>query len=145
MTASNMIDSVKRTSKGHSMSCHPYVDSMSCHFDELPLRWVAVSMSCRFDELPLHCIIGLISKLSINGSHHKETQHKHQLSLYWVLHFLIVMLSAIMLSVMAMEQCTLKNVNNNLKNNIYSYLETSGGRSSILYLNVVHFLNTSIK
>jgi hypothetical protein len=38
----------------------------------------------------------------------------------------------------------LKNVNNYLKTNIYSYLETSGGRSSNLYLNVVHFLNTSV-
>jgi hypothetical protein len=38
-----------------------------------------------------------------------------------------------------------KNVNNYLNTNIYSYLETSGGQSSILYLDVVHFLNTSIK
>jgi hypothetical protein len=34
----------------------------------------------------------------------------------------------------------LKNVNNYLNTNIYSYLETSGGKSSNLYLNVVHFL-----
>ncbi len=39
-----------------------------------------------------------------------------------------------------MEQRTLKNVNNYLNNNIYSYLETSGGQSSNLYLNVVNFL-----
>ncbi len=39
-----------------------------------------------------------------------------------------------------MEQCTLKNANNYLNTNIYSYLETSGGQSSNLYLNVVHFL-----
>ncbi len=32
-----------------------------------------------------------------------------------------------------------KNVNNGLNTNIYSYLETSGGQSSNLYLNVVHF------
>jgi hypothetical protein len=44
-----------------------------------------------------------------------------------------------------MEQRILKNVNNYLNTNIYSYLETSGGQSSILYLNIVHFLNTSIK
>ncbi len=43
-----------------------------------------------------------------------------------------------------MEQRTLKNVNNHLNINIYSYLETSGGQSSTLYLNVVHFFNTSI-
>ena len=28
--------------------------------------------------------------------------------------------------------------------NIYSYLETSGGQSSNLYLNAVHFFNTSV-
>ncbi len=43
-----------------------------------------------------------------------------------------------------MEQRALKNVNNNLNTNIYSYLETSGGPSSDIYLNVVHFFNTSV-
>ncbi len=38
-----------------------------------------------------------------------------------------------------MEQRTLKNVNNCLNTNVYSYLETSGGKSYILYLNVDHF------
>jgi hypothetical protein len=37
------------------------------------------------------------------------------------------------------EQHALKNVNNCLNTNIYSNLETSGGQSSNLYLNVVHF------
>jgi hypothetical protein len=49
------------------------------------------------------------------------------------------------LQIIQMEQRTLKNVNNYFNTNIYSFLETSGGQSSILYLNVVHFLNTSIK
>ncbi len=40
----------------------------------------------------------------------------------------------------AMEQHTFKNVSNCLNTNIYSYLETSGGQSSNLYLNAVHFL-----
>ncbi len=44
----------------------------------------------------------------------------------------------------AMEQHTLKNVNNYLNANIYSYLETSGGQISITYLNVVHFFYTSV-
>jgi len=44
----------------------------------------------------------------------------------------------------AMEQRTFKNVSNCLIINIYSYLETSGGQSSNLNLNVVHFFNTSI-
>ncbi len=44
-----------------------------------------------------------------------------------------------------MEQGTLKNVNNSLNTKIiYSYLETSGGKSSNIYLNVVHFFNTSV-
>jgi hypothetical protein len=43
-----------------------------------------------------------------------------------------------------MEHHTLKSVNNCLNANINSYLETSGGQSSNLYLNVVHFLNASV-
>jgi hypothetical protein len=43
-----------------------------------------------------------------------------------------------------MEQCALKNVNINLNTNIYSHLETTGGQSSYLDLNVVHFFNTSV-
>jgi hypothetical protein len=43
-----------------------------------------------------------------------------------------------------MEQHTLKNVNNYLNANIYSYLETSGGQSSFLYLNVVYFLTPEL-
>jgi hypothetical protein len=42
-----------------------------------------------------------------------------------------------------MEQHTLRSVNNCLNTNIYSSLETSGGQSSNLYINVVHFFNTS--
>ncbi len=37
-----------------------------------------------------------------------------------------------------------KNVNNCLNTNIYSYSKTSGGQSSIIYLNVVHLFNTSV-
>jgi hypothetical protein len=43
-----------------------------------------------------------------------------------------------------MEQCTLKNVNNGLNTNIYSYLETSGVQSSNMYLNDVQFFSTSL-
>jgi hypothetical protein len=43
-----------------------------------------------------------------------------------------------------LEQRNLKNVNNCLNTNIYSYLETSGGQSSNLYLNVVQLFNTSV-
>jgi len=38
----------------------------------------------------------------------------------------------------------LKNVNNFFNSNIYSYLKKSGGQSSDLYLNVVHFVNASV-
>jgi hypothetical protein len=44
----------------------------------------------------------------------------------------------------AMEQHTIQNVKNCLNTNIYFYLETSGGQSFNLYLNVVHFFNTSV-
>ncbi len=37
-----------------------------------------------------------------------------------------------------------KNNTNYLNTNIYSYFETSGGQSSDLYLNVVHFFNISV-
>jgi hypothetical protein len=37
-----------------------------------------------------------------------------------------------------------KNVNNYLNTNIYSYLETSGGQSSNVYLNLVHSFNTTV-
>ena len=43
-----------------------------------------------------------------------------------------------------MEQCTLKNVNNYLNTNIYPHLETPGGQSSNLYLNVIQFFSTSV-
>jgi len=43
-----------------------------------------------------------------------------------------------------MEQWALKYVYNHLNINIYSYLETSGGQISNLYLNVVNFFNTSV-
>jgi hypothetical protein len=43
-----------------------------------------------------------------------------------------------------MEQRALNHVNNCLIANSYSYLETSGGQSFNIYLNVVHFFNTSV-
>jgi hypothetical protein len=44
-----------------------------------------------------------------------------------------------------MEQRTFKNVTNCLNTNIYSYLETYGGQSSNIYLNVVHFFQHQCK
>jgi hypothetical protein len=46
--------------------------------------------------------------------------------------------------VASMEQRALKNVNNYLNTNIYSYLESSRGQISNLYLNVVYFFNASV-
>jgi len=43
-----------------------------------------------------------------------------------------------------MEQHALKSVNNFLNTNIYSHLKTSGRQSYNLYLNFVHFFNTSV-
>ncbi len=45
----------------------------------------------------------------------------------------------------AIKQRALKDVNNYLNNNIHSYLDTSGGQSSNLYLNVANlFFYTSV-
>ncbi len=44
-----------------------------------------------------------------------------------------------------MEEHDLKNVNSCLNTNIYSYLETSGGQSSVLYLNVVFSMPVLIR
>ncbi len=44
----------------------------------------------------------------------------------------------------SMEQRALKIVNNCFNTNIYSNLDTSGGQSSNLYLNIVHFFNASV-
>ncbi len=43
-----------------------------------------------------------------------------------------------------MEQRTFKNIDSCMNININSYLETSGDKSDNLYLNVVHFFNTSV-
>jgi hypothetical protein len=43
-----------------------------------------------------------------------------------------------------MEQHVLKNVNNCLSTNIYSYLDTSGDQSYNLYKNIIHFFNTGV-
>jgi hypothetical protein len=43
-----------------------------------------------------------------------------------------------------MEQSALKNLNICFNTNIYSYLETPGGKSYNLYFNVVHFFNTNV-
>jgi hypothetical protein len=52
--------------------------------------------------------------------------------------------SVYLISGCEMEQLVLKNVNNCLNANIYSYFEASSGKSYNLYLNVVHFFNTSV-
>ncbi len=51
--------------------------------------------------------------------------------------------SQAVLDVSITEQHAFKNVNNCLYANIYSYLETSGGQSHDLYLNV-HFFNANV-
>ncbi len=56
--------------------------------------------------------------------------------LKWFKLFLVV--------VITLEQGALENVNYYLNTNIYSYLETSCGQSSNLYLSVVHCFKTSV-
>ncbi len=43
-----------------------------------------------------------------------------------------------------MKQGDLKIANNCLNTNIYPYLDTHGGQSSYLYLNIVHFSTTGL-
>ncbi len=57
--------------------------------------------------------------------------------------FLVSQVILLGYAIEAMEQHDFKNVNNCLNTNIYSFLEASAGQSSNLYLNVVHFFNTS--
>ncbi len=52
---------------------------------------------------------------------------------------LMCKLQQLLMSKLRMEQHALKNVNNCLNTNIYSYLETSGGQISNPYLNFVLF------
>jgi hypothetical protein len=54
-----------------------------------------------------------------------------------------VRIKNVLIITVTMEQHALKNVNN-FNVNIYSYLETSGGQNYNIYLNVVHFFNTSV-
>jgi len=59
----------------------------------------------------------------------------------------VSMLSKLFPSLLAlrpMEQRTLRTLNNHLNTNIYSYLETSCGKSFNLYVNLGHFFNTSL-
>jgi hypothetical protein len=51
---------------------------------------------------------------------------------------------ATLVCLISMEQHAFKNVNDCLNTNIHFYLETSGGQSSNLYLNVVNFFNTNV-
>ncbi len=46
--------------------------------------------------------------------------------------------------IVVMDERALRNVKNHSNTNICSYLETSGGQSSNLYLNVVHIFNVSV-
>ncbi len=43
-----------------------------------------------------------------------------------------------------MEQHAFNNVKTCWNTNIYVYLETSDGKNSNLYLNIVHFFNASV-
>jgi hypothetical protein len=55
-----------------------------------------------------------------------------------------VALLVIIITDTIIEQHTLKNVNNYLDTYVYCYLETSGGQSTYLYLNVAHLFNKSV-
>ncbi len=57
----------------------------------------------------------------------------------WFTHAIFAAENVLVFKFIIMEQRALKNVSACLNTNIVSYLETFGGQSSNLYLNVVHF------
>ncbi len=99
---------------------------------------------------------------SLIGRHdtqHNDTQHtgficdtQHYNNLYYVplccvshvIYCYAECLYACPLIYQSAMELALENVNNCLNTNIYFYLETSGGQSSNLYLNAVHFFNTCV-
>jgi hypothetical protein len=72
---------------------------------------------------------------------HEEASHSDFLKFKELFTQAIVQCIILILKDDTTEQHALKNVNNCLKTSFYSYLETSGGQSSNLYLNVVQFFN----
>ncbi len=50
----------------------------------------------------------------------------------------------LLITLVLMEQHAFKNVNNSLNTNVYSYSETSNCEICNLYLNIIHFFNTSV-
>ncbi len=58
--------------------------------------------------------------------------------------FLMTFLMKILTTLNTVEQRALRSLNNCLNTNIYSNFEASGGQSSNLYLNVVHFFNAIV-
>jgi hypothetical protein len=58
--------------------------------------------------------------------------------------FTVIFMFIVQASLIVNGTAKFKNVYNSLNTNINSYSETSGGQSSNLYLNVVHFFNASV-
>ncbi len=65
--------------------------------------WISTSGAMTFSVITFRLMtlgnIYLIATFSTNYTQDNNTWHKHWLSLYWVLHFLIIMLSVVMPSI----------------------------------------------
>ncbi len=77
-----------------------------------------------------------------------ESSNLYYTIVYFFMHLLhlktVVLLHWCLICGVLLEGHALKNVNNCLNTNIYSYLETPGGESSNLYLNFVYFTSISV-
>ncbi len=140
-----------------SMKSLPYGHSMKSCFDEKPLQLKAAPpyMSAKWCSTDWHLakqcsvfysVFGVIKNLTWTQLNDWGKQIKIFFSSTWVATpktFFFRQLSFCS-KTFSMEQCALKDVNNCLNANIYSYLEASGGQSFNLYLNALHFFNTSV-
>ncbi len=94
-------------------------------------------------------------RLLVNSTFHQPTKSKLSLRTFYFSyhkdklqtcrrHIRTRGLVMLELQASTMKKHALKNVSNCLNTNICSRLETSGGQSSKLYLNIVHFSNSSV-
>ena len=80
----------------------------------------------------------------VNDVETNKSERDDNLKNEWLLNMIFFLCLKQQKCAQLMEQCAFKKVNYCLNTNIYSYLQTSDGKSCDLYLNVIHFFNTSV-
>ncbi len=83
----------------------------------------------------------ILAEIKVRRNEGKTKWLEETFKMNFFLKILVLILLKQQVFLIRMEQRALKNVISCLNTNIYSNLGTSGGQSSNLYLNVVHFLN----